>query len=293
MATALQPAQSEREMQEIKVSSMLALLPESVDAERFKAFSVAILRDPKLKSCSEQSKLLALADCAKLGLYPDRNLGHVWLVPYGNAVTLIPGYQGYIELARRSGAVKSVHADVVRQGDTFRVWTDDHGRHLLHEPDVFGDRGEPVGVYCIATTSSGPPQIEVMSWDDVMKVRERSKAGNSGPWKTDTEAMARKTVVRRARKYWPQSPELAALGAMDDKLDGLVIDGVGMEPSKRVSRSKLTLEPIDSQDDATPEPEQQHTQAPEKPARKRERAPDGSEIPELFDATPDAVEGGH
>lgn len=27
--------------------------------------------------------------------------------------------------------------------------------------------------------------------------------------------------------------------------------------------------------------------------KKRERAPDGSEIPELFDATPDAIEGGH
>lgn len=285
MATALQPAQSERELQEIKVSSMLALLPESVDAERFKAFSVAILRDPKLKSCSEQSKLLALADCAKLGLYPDRNLGHVWLVPYGNAVTLIPGYQGYIELARRSGAVKSVHADIVHQGDTFRVWTDDHGRHLLHEPDVFGERGEPVGVYCIATMNSGPPQIEVMSWEDVAKVRERSKAGNSGPWKTDTEAMARKTVVRRARKYWPQSPELAALGAMDDKLDGLVIDGVGMEPNKRVTKSRLTLLPDEPPQDEQPESE--------KPARKRERAPDGSEIPELFDATPDAIEGGH
>ncbi len=228
---------SVRERQQKLTADMIPYLPANIDADRFQAFSLAVLRDPALAECSEKSKLLALVDCAKLGLYPDKNLGHVWLVPFNNnvgtyrdpkwekQVTLIPGYQGYIELARRSGVVRSVHTDIVHEEDTFRVWTDDGGRHILHEPDPFallGERGKPVGVYCIATMADGSRQIETMSYTAVLAIKARSKASKSGPWVTDEDMMARKTVVRRARKYWPQSPELAQFGAMDDKLDGVV-----------------------------------------------------------------------
>lgn len=256
MTTATPPAPvkplSERERQELSVAKMLELLPGNLDSDRFKAFALAVLRDPNLAGCTEQSKLLALADCAKLGLYPDRNLGHVWLVPFNKSikvgnqwrkekqVTLIPGYQGYIELARRSGAVKSVHTGVVYQKDLdqnrFRSWTDDSGRHIHHEPAPFEeDRGKVVGVYCVATLTDGRPQIEVMSWAEVQAIKNRSKSKDDGPWVTDELQMARKTVLRRARKYWPQSPELALLGNYDDEQDGLVIEGKTVTPSKAIA----------------------------------------------------------
>lgn len=220
-----------RKKQELAMQKLASYLPSSIDPDRFTAFGLAVLRDPSLADCTEQSKMLALADCAKLGLYPDRNLGHVWLVPFknkaGKEVTLIPGYQGYIELARRSGVVRSIHTGIVFEQDielgVYREWTDEKGRHLLHEPTPFCNgetRGKPAGVYCVATLADGSSQIESMSWEEVMSVKRRSKAGSSGPWSTDEEMMARKTVVRRARKYWPQSSDLAKLGDWDYRNDG-------------------------------------------------------------------------
>lgn len=213
---------TKRQEQGVAVEALLQLLPASIDEERFKAFALAVMRDPNLKDCDEQSKLIALSDCAKLGLYPDRHRGHVWLVPYGKKVTVIPGYQGYIELARRSGVVKTVHTDLVYASDVFRVWTDETGRHIIHEPDPFDEnRGHPIGGYCVATLHDSPAQIETMSWKQIMDIKKRS-ASASGPWKTDEHEMARKSVVRRARKYWPQSDELLELAKYDNEVDGVI-----------------------------------------------------------------------
>jgi hypothetical protein len=49
----------------------------------------------------------------------------------------------------------------------------------------------------------------VMTKDEVDAIRKRSKASGSGPWVTDYNEMAKKTVVRRASKKWPLDAELA------------------------------------------------------------------------------------
>lgn len=215
------------------VESLTKLLPQHIDTKRFIALALAVYRDPNLRECTNQSKMLALADCAKLGLIPDRNLGHVWLVPFRNRfqdtdgswktrleVTLIPGYQGYIELARRSRMVTAVHTGLVRADDDFTWWIDEDGPHLRHTP-LSADDAEIIKVYCIAKLTSGEPQLEVMTMAQVNKMRACSKA-KTGPWVDWDEEMIRKSSVRRARKYWPQSAELAQLGALDDFADGIV-----------------------------------------------------------------------
>lgn len=249
------------------VQRLVQRLPRCVDPDRFASFALATMRDTALRDCTDASKWNALKECANLGLFPDRNLGHVWLVPFRNKgqyeVTLIPGYQGYIELARRSGQVKDVHTGIVHENDTYREWTDEKGRHLLHEPDVFGDRGKPVGVYCVATLRDGGSQIESMTWDEVQAVKKRSRA-SSGPWVTDEMAMVRKTVVRRARKYWPQSTELARLGQIDDERDGLIIDARPIEGRSRVAASAIGL------------PTAEHTE----PEPQDDEPPTGEDFPE-------------
>jgi recombination protein RecT len=47
-----------------------------------------------------------------------------------------------------------------------------------------------------------------MTKADVESIRSRSKAGKSGPWVTDWNEMAKKTVFRRASKWVPLSPEV-------------------------------------------------------------------------------------
>lgn len=258
-------ALARQRQEDAMVDNLTKLLPQHLDQKRFIALALAMYRDPNLRDCTNQSKMLALADCAKLGLIPDRNLGHVWLVPFNNKfldptdkkwksrkeVTLIPGYQGYIELARRSGLVTNVHTWLVREGDGFQYWIDENGPHLRHDPCADSD-AEITDVYCIAKLKDGTPQIEKMTMAQVLKVKAESKAGDKGPWKDWFEEMVRKTCVRRARKYWPQSAELAQLGAFDDYADGIVerkhvdnvaVGGLASAPEGRVNLSASVPDP--------------------------------------------------
>lgn len=47
-----------------------------------------------------------------------------------------------------------------------------------------------------------------MTFDEIEAIRKRSKASSSGPWKTDWDEMAKKTVFRRASKWIQLSPHL-------------------------------------------------------------------------------------
>jgi recombinational DNA repair protein RecT len=114
--------------------------------------------------------------------------------------------------------VKSITARVAYAGDQFevRLGTDEG---ITHIPALTG-RGDAIAVYAIATLDTGAQAFDFMAVEDVEKIRTRSKSGNSGPWRTDWEEMARKTVVRRLCKYLPLSPELAGALDADEAMTG-------------------------------------------------------------------------
>lgn len=200
-------------------------LPRHLDPDRFVRVALTTLRlNPALQACSAPSLLGALTVCAQLGLEPDMR-GQAYLVPFGRGgsnqkeVQLIVGYRGEIELAYRSGAVASIVARTVHANDRFE-WSYGTDEHIMHKPALV-DRGELVAVYAIAQLKSGGAVSVVLSVEDVNKFRARSRAGKTGPWVTDYEAMAMKTAVRRLATWLPQSVESAELAAVDQ---GVVID---------------------------------------------------------------------
>ena len=69
-----------------------------------------MVRTPKLLDCTRQSLLLGLMLCSQLGLRPSSPLGHIYLLPYGRACTVILGYKGLILLAHRAGITR-INAD--------------------------------------------------------------------------------------------------------------------------------------------------------------------------------------
>jgi recombination protein RecT len=166
-------------------------------------------KNPGVFKCTRESIAKCLLDCAALGLLPDGTLGTAYLVPYKTTCTLIIGYRGLIELARRSGQLTSIEAHVVLEGDEFRC---EFGLEpvLKHVPRIDGgaDR-KVVAAYAIAHFKDGGHHAEVMSKTDVDAIRNRSRAGGNGPWVTDYAEMAKKTVVRRLMKYLPLTPEMA------------------------------------------------------------------------------------
>jgi hypothetical protein len=69
------------------------------------------------------------------------------------------------------------------------------------------NRGKVVQAYSFVKLKDGSSSFEIMNIDDVEKIHARSKAADDGPWKTDWNEMAKKTVFRRHSKWLPVSSE--------------------------------------------------------------------------------------
>lgn len=190
-----------------------AALPKAagLTPERMARIALTSIRvNPKLAECTPQSFLGALMTSAQLGLELGGALGHAYPVPFRNnkkvnggwqttnEIQFIIGYKGMIELARRAGT--HVETWVVHENDHFVYRRGDQATYEFEEC-IRGDRGAVLGYAVYARWVNGS-YCRFMSVDDVEKVRDRSKgydpAKPTGPWHTDFDAMARKTVVRAA-----------------------------------------------------------------------------------------------
>jgi recombination protein RecT len=219
-------------------------LPKHVTAERFTRVALTALnRTPKLAECTQASLFSCLLDLSALGLEPDGRRAH--LIPYGDKCTLIIDYKGLVDLVMRSGEVSNIHADVVCEEDEFEYNLGDIKEHKIN---FRKPRGEPYASYCIVTMKDGTKKAEVMSRDEIEGIRKRSRSGGSGPWVSDWNEMAKKTVFRRCSKWLPMSNELRDKLEKDDDLDvpleiarpvfgGSVIDGKATEAKVEVMDS--------------------------------------------------------
>jgi recombination protein RecT len=176
--------------------------------------------NPKLQTCTPQSFLAALIAAAQLGLEPNTQLGQAWIIPYKDKATFQIGYAGHLALLWRSGEVKTVRPGTVYEKDEFKY---EYGsnQYLRHIPYRGKDRGRITDYYIFIELVNGGQIIHVMSAEEVDEVRRKySKSANSSdsPWKTNYEAMALKTVLKRALKYAPVSVELHRQLAADETI---------------------------------------------------------------------------
>lgn len=215
-------------------------MPRGSEAVQLVRDALTALRTTKnLSRCEEASVLGSLMTCAQLGLRPGV-LGHAWLLPFWDnrnrvhKAQLVIGYQGLVELAHRSGKISSLIARTVYAGDTFDV---DYGLadSLVHKPELFEDRGDPIAYYAIAKFTSGGHAFVVMSHKDMLDYRSqhataRNKEGKIfGPWVDHFEGMAHKTCLRQLAKYMPKSTELAVALAVDDGIRVDLTPSMGAE----------------------------------------------------------------
>lgn len=211
MTTALQPAQAPRDIRSLiisdKVKAQIRLaLPVHMSPDRMMRVALtAINKTPKLLDCTQESILSCLMQCSQYGVEPDGR--HAHLIPYGNQCTLIIDYKGIVALVRRSGEVNDIYADVVCENDRFE-FQKGRDRKLTHSYDLRQPRGEVIGVYSYVVPKEGADSFEIMSVDEVEAIRARSRSGKAGPWVSDWNEMAKKTVFRRHSKWLPFSAEL-------------------------------------------------------------------------------------
>ena len=197
-------------------------LPSVMTPERFSRIVLSALStNPKLAETSPQSFLGAMMTAAQLGMEPNTPLGQAYLIPFWNSKARALecqfqlGYKGLIDLAYRSGDVSTIMAQVVYENDEFE-YSFGLEPKLVHRP-ALEERGNPKFVYAMFRTKDGGYGYEVMSIADVRAHAQKySKAFNSGPWQTNFEEMAKKTVLKRVLKYAPLKSEFMRAVAQDE-----------------------------------------------------------------------------
>ena len=210
----------------------------------------AIRETPRLADCDQASALGAFMTCAQLGLRPNV-LGQAYVVPYydkrqrGYRAQLQVGYQGFIDLAYRSGKVTLIEARTVYEKDDFYV---EYGiaPKLQHRPYLEGNPGQAVAYYGVARMTSGDYVFHVMSRFQAEQWRDKHASARNrdgevvGPWREHFDAMAMKTQIRQLSKWMPKDVSFATAVAADGGVrEDLHVEAV----ARRVE--PVTEQPVD------------------------------------------------
>jgi recombination protein RecT len=210
-----------------------AALPAHIPTERFaRVVMTAIQNNGDLLACSRKSLFNAAMKAAQDGLLPDGREGA--MVPYKGEVTWMPMVGGIRKKVRNSGEIATWDVHAVYENDAFEYELGDEP-FIRHKP-ALANRGKLIAVYSVATLKTGEKSRDVMSVEDVEKIRSKSRAPN-GPWKDPVfyPEMAKKTVARRHSKVLPMSSDLDDLIRRDDELYDL--KGAQEEATKERPRS--------------------------------------------------------
>lgn len=147
----------------------------------------------------------AIINVAAIGITLNPASKLAYLVPRDGMVCLDISYMGLLHLAQATGSIKWGQCKLVYSNDTYE--SNGLDTAPTHKYNAFGDRGSVVGGYCTVKTADGDYLTEEMSLAEIKATEATSKAKN-GPWKNFWEEMARKTIVKRASKYWPRAERL-------------------------------------------------------------------------------------
>ena len=176
----------------------------------------AVSKTPALQDVDRNKLWLAIQDIVALNL-PFGARG-AYLVPYKTDVTVIVSPHGLIELMYRNPLVRSVAARVVREGEVFSISYAPEAT-VTHAPSLTQETGQMIGAYAIIELTTGGRIVEWMSRIDILKIKAASMSAKKGygPWKDWEEEMWRKSVLKRAAKYVPQSEDLRMALDKDDE----------------------------------------------------------------------------
>lgn len=158
----------------------------------------------------------AILNVAAIGISLNPASKLAYLVPRDGKICLDISYMGMMHLAQACNAIHWGKANIVREGDVFEL------RGIAEEPihqynpfDKDRNTRPAVGAYCVVKTDTGDFLTECMSIEEIYDIRNRSSAWKAWvekkkkcPWVTDEGEMVKKTVVKRASKYWPRRERL-------------------------------------------------------------------------------------
>ncbi len=227
-------------------------LPSVITPERFTRIALtAYSRNEKLQECTAESFLGSMMQAAQLGVEPNTPLGQAYLIPYRNRgvmeVQFQLGYRGMIDLAYRSGEVQNIQAHEVYENDTFEYELGLEPK-LRHVP-ALKDRGDVILYYAVFKLTNGGVGFEVMSKEDVEAfAKKKSKTYGTGPWQSDFDAMAKKTLVKRLLKFAPLKSDFVRAVTADETIKSGISENMTDLPDETVTIDVETTAPTENAD---------------------------------------------
>lgn len=196
-------------------------LPKHIPVEKFtRVLVTAVSTSPNLLDADRKTLFAACMKSAQDGLLPDGREAAIVTYSGKNGVVaqFMPMVSGILKKVRNSGELASITAQVVYKNDKFRYWVDSDGEHLEHEPNLFSDRGDKIGVYALAKTKDGAIYVEVLTVQQIESIKKVSRA-QSGPWAGPfAEEMWKKSAIRRLAKRLPMSTDLDQVIHSDEEI---------------------------------------------------------------------------
>jgi recombination protein RecT len=227
-------------------SEFAKALPGHITPARFvRTAQTAVAMTRNIERLKDQASLYAaVTNAAADGLILDGREAAL-VIDYNGTASYRPMMRGLLKLAHNSGQIKSLVVELVREADEFIYRPTDAEEPISHKIDLRVARGEVYAVYAMAVMVSGGIVFDVMTVEDINRIRDRSdayrafKAGKikSTPWSTDWSEMARKTVFRRLSKYLPASTDRDSLHSAAERID----DDYTFEAEGDVSGDQVTM----------------------------------------------------
>lgn len=183
-------------------------LPKHMTAERMTRIALTCFRmNPALATCDPRSVIAAVMVAAQMGLEPGVG-GQCYLIPYKSECTLVPGWQGLVDLVSRAGRA-SCWTGAVYKGDEFDYALGDKP-FIVHKPIGDEDPANLTHVYAVGRVNGSEwPIVEV--WP-VKKARAHlqrwNKVGGRHYANKHFDMYARKVALLQVIKYLPKSVEL-------------------------------------------------------------------------------------
>ena len=187
---------------------------QDVLGEKAPAFIASVLgavnNNSALQKAEPSSVFGAAMIAATLNLSVVPTLGQAAIVPYGNNAQFQVMVRGLVQLAQRTGLYRNINAG--------EVYEDEYdGEDLLTGEVTFhrvnggyrdnGQIDKIVGYFAFFETTTGFRKTEYWTKADIINHAKRySKSFNNGPWQTNFDSMARKTVLKSLlNHYGPMS----------------------------------------------------------------------------------------
>lgn len=162
--------------------------------------SLINISNSKLKGIEPYSVVSSAMIAATLDLPIDPNLGFAWIVPYKTKAQFQMGYKGFVQLALRTGQYKHINVIEIYKGQLKSY------NPLTEELELDFDSkesNEVVGYAAYFSLINGFEKTVYWSKEKVTAHGKKfSKTYNNGPWKTDFDAMAKKTILKNVLSKW-------------------------------------------------------------------------------------------